>query len=130
MTTDPISDMLTRIRNGFRANLAEVSLPSSKLKIRVAEILLEEGYIAGQTLVPDSKQGVLKIVLKYEDERSVITGIKRISRPGRRVYVGADDIPKVLNGIGRAILSTSSGVMTDRKAREARVGGEVLCAIW
>lgn len=130
MTTDPISDMLTRIRNGFRADLAEVSVPSSKLKIRVAEILLEEGYIAGQTLVPDSKQGVLKIVLKYEDERSAITGIKRISRPGRRVYVGADDIPKVLNGIGRAILSTSSGVMTDRKAREARVGGEVLCAVW
>lgn len=130
MTTDPISDMLTRIRNGFRADLAEVSVPSSKLKIRVAEILLEEGYIARQTLVPDSKQGVLKIVLKYEDERSAITGIKRISRPGRRVYVGADDIPKVLNGIGRAILSTSSGVMTDRKAREARVGGEVLCAVW
>lgn len=130
MTTDPISDMLTRIRNGFRADLAEVSVPSSKLKIRVAEILLEEGYIAGQTLVSDSKQGVLKIVLKYEDERSAITGIKRISRPGRRVYVGADDIPKVLNGIGRAILSTSSGVMTDRKAREARVGGEVLCAVW
>jgi len=130
MTTDPISDMLTRIRNGFRADLAEVSVPSSKLKIRVAEILLEEGYIARQTLVPDSKQGVLKIVLKYEDERSAITGIKRISRPGRRVYVGVDDIPKVLNGIGRAILSTSSGVMTDRKAREARVGGEVLCAVW
>lgn len=130
MTTDPISDMLTRIRNGFRADLAEVSIPSSKLKQRVAEILLEEGYIAGQTFVPDSKQGVLKIVLKYEDERSAITGIKRISRPGRRVYVGTNDIPKVLNGIGRAILSTSSGVMTDRRARKAKVGGEVLCAVW
>ena len=130
MTTDPISDMLTRIRNGFRADLAEVSIPSSKLKQRVAEILLEEGYIAGQTFTPDSKQGVLKIVLKYEDERSAITGIKRISRPGRRVYVGTNDIPKVLNGIGRAILSTSSGVMTDRRARKAKVGGEVLCAVW
>jgi len=130
MTTDPISDMLTRIRNGFRADLAEVSIPSSKLKQRVAEILLEEGYIARQTFVPDSKQGVLKIVLKYEDERSAITGIKRISRPGRRVYVGTNDIPKVLNGIGRAILSTSSGVMTDRRARKAKVGGEVLCAVW
>ena len=130
MTTDPISDMLTRIRNGFRADLAGVSIPSSKLKKRVAEILLEEGYIARQELLPDSRQGVLKVLLKYEDERSVITGLKRISRPGRRVYVGANDIPKVLNGIGMAILSTSSGVMTDRKAREARVGGEVLCAIW
>ena len=130
MTTDPISDMLTRIRNGFKADLAEVSVPGSKLKKRIAEILLEEGYIARQEFVPDSKQGVIKIVLKYEDERSVITGLRRISRPGRRVYVGANEIPKVLNGIGRAILSTSSGVMTDRKAQKATVGGEVLCAIW
>ena len=130
MTTDPIADMLTRIRNGFRTDLAEVSIPASKLKQRIAEILLEEGYITGQEILPDSKQNLLKIRLKYNDDRSAITGLKRISRPGRRVYVGADDVPNVLNGIGTAILSTSSGLMTDRRAREARVGGEVLCAIW
>jgi small subunit ribosomal protein S8 len=130
MNSDPLSDMLTRIRNGFRADLAEVSIPASKLKKRVAEILEQEGYITGQDLVEDNKQNTLRIRLKYEDERSAITGIRRISRPGRRVYVGADDVPKILNGIGTAIISTSSGIMTDRGAREKKVGGEVLCAVW
>ncbi|MFQ5458981.1 MAG: 30S ribosomal protein S8 [Myxococcota bacterium] len=130
MVTDPIADMLTRIRNGYRADLKAITVPASGLKRRVAEILEEEGYIQSQEFVTDSKQGNVKIRLKYDDDRSAITGIRRVSRPGRRVYVGAGEVPKVLNGIGTAILSTSSGVMTDRRAREAKVGGEVLCAVW
>ena len=130
MVTDPIADMLTRIRNGFRADLKTVTIPGSGIKRRLAEILEEEGYIQGQEFVADSKQGNITIRLKYEDVRSAITGINRVSRPGRRVYVGAGEIPKVLNGIGMAILSTSSGVMTDQGAREAKVGGEVLCSVW
>jgi small subunit ribosomal protein S8 len=130
MTTDPIADMLTRIRNGLRADLQEVSVPTSKLKVRIAELLAAEGFIEGHELIPDSRQGMLRIRLRYSEEGSAITGIQRVSRPGRRVYVGFDEIPQVLNGIGRALISTSSGVMTDRQAREAGVGGELLCTIW
>jgi len=130
MMTDPISDMLTRIRNGLGANLKEISLPSSKLKVRLAEIMTEEGYLLGHEVVSDSRQGVLKVRLKYANDNPAVIGLKRASRPGRRVYVSAQDIPRVLNGIGIAILSTSSGLMTDTQAREAHVGGELLCTIW
>ncbi|MDP3937982.1 MAG: 30S ribosomal protein S8 [Deltaproteobacteria bacterium] len=130
MMTDPIADLLTRLRNGMRAGLKEVGLPASKLKVRIAEILTAEGYVEGHELIADGRQGVLKIRLRYNKEGAAITGIKRISRPGRRVYVGSDEIPPVLNGIGRSLLSTSSGVMTDRQARAAGVGGELLCSLW
>jgi small subunit ribosomal protein S8 len=130
MMTDPISDMLTRIRNGLGANLKEISLPSSKLKVRLAEIMTREGYLLGHEVVSDSRQGILKVRLKYTNNSAAVIGLKRASRPGRRVYVSAQDIPRVLNGIGIAILSTSSGLMTDTQAREAHVGGELLCTIW
>jgi small subunit ribosomal protein S8 len=130
MMTDPLSDMLTRIRNGLGAGLREVSIPASKLKIRIAEIMRDEGYLEGLEVEADSKQGLLKVRLKYDNDESVVTGMKRVSRPGRRVYVGSDEIPRVLNGMGIAILSTSSGIMTDAQAREAHVGGELLCTVW
>jgi len=130
MMTDPIADMLTRIRNGVRAKFEEVSIPSSRLKVRIAEILKDEGYIENFQHVDDGRQGSLKVRLKYQDDVPAITGVRRVSSPGRRVYVGATEIPRVLNGIGVAILSTSSGIMTDRRAREARVGGELLLTIW
>ena len=130
MMTDPIADMLTRIRNGVRAKFEEVSIPCSTLKVRIAEILKDEGYIENFQRVDDGRQGSLKVRLKYQDEVPAITGIRRVSSPGRRVYVRSTEIPRVLNGIGIAILSTSSGIMTDRRAREAHVGGELLLTIW
>jgi len=130
MMTDPIADMLTRIRNGVRAKFEEVSIPSSRLKVRIAEILKDEGFIENFQHVDDGRQGSLKVRLKYQDDVPAITGVRRVSSPGRRVYVRATEIPRVLNGIGVAILSTSSGIMTDRRAREARVGGELLLTIW
>jgi small subunit ribosomal protein S8 len=130
MMTDPVSDMLTRIRNGLGAGLREVSIPASKLKIRIAEIMREQGYLEGLVVEADSKQGVLKVRLKYDKDESVVTGLKRVSRPGRRVYVSSDEIPSVLNGMGIAILSTSSGIITDAQARQAHVGGELLCTVW
>jgi small subunit ribosomal protein S8 len=128
--TDPIADMITRIRNAIRAKFEEVAIPSSKLKVRIAEILKDEGYIDTYEFVPDNRQGTLKVRLRYVDEVPTITGLKRVSSPGRRVYVRASEIPSVLNGMGIAILSTSSGIMTDRRAREVHVGGELLCTIW
>jgi small subunit ribosomal protein S8 len=123
--------MLTRIRNAIMAHKKEVEIPSSKVKARIAEILKEEGYIQDFELVPDSKQGILKLSLKYDDhEGSVIDNLQRISKPSRRVYVAKDEIPSVLSGMGIAILSTSKGVMTDRAARQAGVGGEVMCYVW
>ncbi|OGP81624.1 MAG: 30S ribosomal protein S8 [Deltaproteobacteria bacterium RBG_13_65_10] len=130
MMTDPIADMITRIRNAIRAKFEEVAIPSSKLKVRIAEILKDEGYIDTYEFVPDNRQGTLKVRLRYVDEVPTITGLKRVSSPGRRVYVRASEIPSVLNGLGIAILSTSSGIMTDRRAREVHVGGELLCTIW
>jgi len=130
MMTDPIADMITRIRNAIRAKFEEVAIPSSKLKVRIAEILKDEGYIDTYEFVPDNRQGTLKVRLRYVDEVPTITGLKRVSSPGRRVYVRASEIPSVLNGMGIAILSTSSGIMTDRRAREVHVGGELLCTIW
>jgi len=129
--TDPIADMLTRIRNGQVAKLETVDIPASKMKTSIANILLEEGYIKGYKLIPDNKQGMLKVTLKYASGNDkVIRGLRRISKPGLRVYVTKDKLPKVLGGLGVAIISTSKGVMTDRAAREANLGGEVLAYIW
>lgn len=131
MVTDPIADMLTRIRNALQARKEEVDIPSSKFKVRLAEILKEEGYIKGFKVIPDNKQGVLKVFLKYgEDGEPAISGLKRVSKPGRRVYVKKDKIPRVMGGLGIAILTTSRGVMTDREARKAGIGGEVICYVW
>ncbi len=129
--TDPIADFLNRIMNAQRARFDRVDIPASKLKIQVARILKEEGYIKHYKRIADDKQGVLRVHLKYDaDREGAITGVKRLSKPSRRVYVGYDEIPRVLTGLGIAILSTSSGVMSDREAREKRVGGELLCAVW
>ncbi|MGL4607948.1 MAG: 30S ribosomal protein S8 [Eubacteriaceae bacterium] len=129
--TDPIADMLTRIRNANDAGHKTVEMPASKEKKAIAQILLEEGYINKVDYVDDNKQGIIKIVLKYGENKSrVIAGIKRISKPGLRVYAGNEDVPKVLNGLGIAIISTSKGVMTDKEARKAGVGGEVICYVW
>ncbi|NLI60194.1 MAG: 30S ribosomal protein S8 [Clostridiales bacterium] len=129
--TDPIADMLTRIRNALVAKHVSINVPASNMKAAIADILLEEGFIKGYTRVEDGKQGVLKIDLKYgPNGEKIITGLKRISKPGLRVYVRKDQVPKVLGGLGIAVLSTSKGVITDKKAREEGVGGEVLCYIW
>lgn len=125
---DPISDMLTRIRNAQRANKVAVAMPSSKLKCAIAKVLKEEGYIEDFAVSVDAKP-VLEIQLKYYAGRPVIEQIKRVSRPGLRVYKGSDEIPTVMNGLGVAIVSTSKGVMTDRKARAAGIGGELLCVV-
>ena len=125
---DPISDMLTRIRNAQRANKVAVVMPSSKLKVAIAKVLKEEGYIEDFAVSADAKP-VLEIQLKYYAGRPVIEQIKRVSRPGLRVYKGSDEIPTVMNGLGVAIVSTSKGVMTDRKARAAGIGGELLCVV-
>ena len=133
---DPISDMLTRIRNGVLVGQSMVALPSSKIKVAIAKILKEEGYISGYEVVDDKVawSKVLRLRLKYVGERRdrepVITGLERVSRPGRRVYAGKQDIPWVLSGIGIAILSTPKGVMTGQRARQLGVGGEVLCKVW
>ncbi len=128
--TDPIADMLTRIRNANSAKHATVDIPASKMKKAIADILLNEGYIKGVQLVEDGAQGVIRVTLKYNGNDKVITGLRRVSKPGLRVYAGADELPKVLKGLGIAIISTSKGIMTDRKAREAHVGGEVLAFVW
>jgi len=129
--TDPIADMLTRIRNAGLAKHQKVDLPSSNLKVAVASVLKDLGYIKNFKTVSDEKQGVLRLYLKFDDENvPVIHEIKRVSTPGRRVYVSKDEIPSVKNGLGCAILSTSKGVLADAAAREAQVGGELLCTIW
>ncbi len=128
--TDPIADMLTRIRNANSAKHATVDIPASKMKKAIAEILQNEGYIRGYQMVNDGAQGIIRVTLKYNGNDKVITGLRRVSKPGLRVYAGADDLPWVLKGLGIAIISTSKGVMTDKKAREAHVGGEVLAFVW
>ena len=130
MMTDPIADMLTRIRNGNMKKHESVEVPASNMKTSLAQILLEEGYIKGYNVTEDSKQGMITIELKYVDDERVISGIKRISKPGRRIYVGASEVPRVLDGLGIAIMSTSKGVMTDKQARKNGVGGEVICYVW
>lgn len=129
--TDPIADMLTRIRNACKANHRKVDVPASRLKREIARILTEERFIYNYAYIDDRKQGHLRLYLRYDDkERSVIQGIERISRPGLRIYVNKDEIPRVLNGLGMAVLSTSKGLLTDRQCRQIEVGGEVLCYVW
>ncbi len=128
---DSIADFLTRIRNGITTRKKEVNVPSSRLKVEVAKILKEEGYIKNFKVIDDSKQGVLNVSLKYgEDGASVITGLKRVSKPGCRVYCTRDSVPKVLDGLGLVIVSTSKGVLSGRRCEELGAGGEVLCSIW
>ena len=128
--TDPIADMLTHIRNANSARHDTVDVPASNMKKSIAQILLDEGYIKSYQIVDDGTQGVIHITLKYNGKDKVITGLRRVSKPGLRVYVGADELPRVLRGLGIAIVSTSKGVMTDKAARAAHVGGEVLAFVW
>ncbi len=129
--TDPIADMLTRIRNANTVGHATVEIPASKMKKSIATILTEEGYIKGFDIVDDNKQGLIKIQMKYgADKERVISGIKKISKPGLKVYAKADQVPKVLGGLGIAIISTSNGIISDKKARQLGVGGEVICYVW
>ena len=129
--TDPIADMLTRIRNAQTARHAKVDIPASKVKRAIAQILFDEGYVKHIQIVDDKLQGVIRITLKYGSNRErAITGLKRVSKPGLRIYAGAAEIPKVLRGLGVAIISTSKGIITDKAAREANVGGEVLAFVW
>ena len=129
--SDPIADMLTRIRNANTVGHATVEIPASKMKKAIAEILKEEGYIRGYEVIEDGKQGTIKVSMKYgPDKTKVISGIKKISKPGLKVYAKADDVPKVLGGLGIAIISTSNGLITDKQARKLGVGGEVICYVW
>ena len=129
--TDPIADLLTRIRNASTAKHPSVEIPASNLKKAICQILVDEGYIKGMKVTDDGKQGVITLTLKYQENGApVIDGLKRVSKPGLRVYAGAQELPQVLRGLGIAIISTSKGVMTDKKARELNVGGEVLAFVW
>ena len=129
--TDPVADMLTRIRNANSAKHDSVDVPASNLKKSIAKILLDEGYIKSFQVIEDGIQGVIRITLKYnQNKEKVITGLRRVSKPGLRVYAGADELPRVLKGLGIAIISTSKGVMTDKQARKENVGGEVLAFVW
>ena len=129
--TDPIADMLTRIRNANTQKHETVDVPASNMKKAIAEILNEEGYIKGYQIIEDGKQGVIRITLKYgPNKEKVISGLKRISKPGLRMYAGAEELPRVLKGLGIAIISTSKGVMTDKAARKQNIGGEVLAFVW
>lgn len=129
--TDPIADLLTRIRNANSARHEWVDIPSSKMKLEIVRILKEEGFIKDYKLSQDNKQGIIRIYLKFTSgEEPVISGIKRISKPGRRIYVGSDKIPQIMGGVGIAIISTPKGILTDLKARKEKVGGEVICYVW
>ena len=129
--TDPIADMLTRIRNGKLAKFSKVDIPASRMKIGIAKILKDEGFIKNYKIIKDRKQGILRVFLKYDAAKQcVIHGLERVSKPSRRVYVGAADVPQVLNGLGLAIVSTSRGLISDREARKENIGGEVICAVW
>lgn len=129
--SDTIADLLTRIRNASTAKHATVDIPASNVKKAITQILADEGYIKGFQIVDDGKQGIIRVTLKYTDSRTpVITGLRRVSKPGLRIYTSCEDMPKVRKGLGIAIVSTSKGIMTDKKARELNVGGEVLAYIW
>ena len=129
--TDTIADLLTRIRNANSAKHATVDVPASNMKKAITQILVDEGYLKSYQIIDDGKQGIIRITLKYGENKSqVITGLRRVSKPGLRIYTNCEDMPKVMKGLGVAILSTSKGVMTDREARKANVGGEVLAYIW
>lgn len=129
--TDPISDFLTRVRNGITAHKMSIDIPRSNVKMRIAEILEQEGYVDSALSVDDQQQGLISVTLRYSNEQvNAISGLRRVSRPGQRKYVKAKHLPRVRNGLGIAIMSTSRGVMTDRKARQLGVGGEILCEVW
>jgi small subunit ribosomal protein S8 len=131
MLTDPIADMLTRMRNALMIKSEKVDIPASRMKLEIAKILKEEGFIRAYKILKDKKQGILRITLKYSaDDEALISGLKRISKPGRRVYVGKDKIPTVLGGVGISIISTSRGISGDKTCRREKIGGEVLCHIW
>jgi small subunit ribosomal protein S8 len=130
MLTDPIADMLTRIRNAVQIKAEKVDIPISKVKLEMAKILKEEGFIRAYKILKDRRQGILRIILKYVDDESVISGLRRISKPGRRVYANKSQIPNVMGGLGVAILTTSKGVYSDRMCRREEVGGEVICYVW
>ena len=130
-TTDPIADMLTRIRNANSSKHESVEIPASNMKKQIAQILVDEGYIKSFNVIDDGKQGIIKITLKYgQNKTKVLQGLKRISKPGLRIYVGSKEVPKVMRGLGIAIVSTSKGIMTDKAARKEKVGGEVLAFVW
>ncbi|NLT47793.1 MAG: 30S ribosomal protein S8 [Clostridiales bacterium] len=129
--TDPVADMLTRIRNANTVGHATVDIPASKMKKSIAEILVKEGYIKGFNIIDDGKQGIIRVQMKYgADKERVISGLKKISKPGLKVYAKSDEVPKVLGGLGVAIISTSNGIVSDREARKLGVGGEVICYVW
>ena len=129
--SDPIADFLNRIKNGQKARFDKVDIPASRMKANLARILKEEGYVKNYKLIKDDKQGIIRVLIKYgENREGAITGIKRVSKPGCRVYVGHDEIPRVMNGMGISIVSTSKGVLTDRQARKDGIGGELLCSVW
>ena len=130
MMTDPIADMLTRIRNANQAKHESVTMPASRLKLEILAVLKNEGYISEYEKIEDGKQGVIKVTLKYNNKDRVIKGLKKISKPGLRVYAKSSELPKVLNGLGVAIISTSNGIMTDREARSKKLGGEVIAFVW
>ncbi len=128
--TDPIADMLTRIRNANQAKHESVTIPASRLKLEILAVLKNEGYISEYEKIEDGKQGVIKVTLKYNNKDRIIKGLKKISKPGLRVYAKSSELPKVLNGLGVAIISTSNGIMTDREARSKKLGGEVIAFVW
>ena len=128
--SDVIADMLTRIRNANDAKHESVEIPASNMKKAIADILVNEGYIKGYQIIDDNKQGIIKVTLKYVGKQKALTGLKRVSKPGLRIYANCEDMPKVMNGLGIAIVSTSKGVMTDKMARKENVGGEVLAFVW
>ena len=129
--TDPIADMLARIRNAGHARFDKVDIPASRMKISLARILKDEGFIKNYKVIKDNRQGILRVYLKYGDQQqSLIQGLRRVSKPGRRVYAGSEELPRVQGGLGVAVISTSKGVVSDRQARKMQVGGEVLCEIW
>jgi small subunit ribosomal protein S8 len=129
--TDPIADMLTRIRNAGHARFDKVDIPASRMKIGLARIFKDEGFIKNYKVIKDNRQGILRVYLKYGDQQqALIQGLRRVSKPGRRVYAGSEELPRVQGGLGVAVISTSKGVVSDRQARKMQVGGEVLCEIW
>ena len=131
MLTDPIADMLTRMRNTLLTKTEKVDIPASRMKVEIAKILKEEGFIKSYKIIKDKKQGILRITLKYsQDNKPVITGLKRVSRPGRRVYTGKEEVPRVMGGVGVSILTTSKGIFSDKACRQQGVGGEVICYVW
>jgi small subunit ribosomal protein S8 len=130
MWSDPIADMLTRIRNAIRIKADKVDIPASKMKLEVAKILKEEGFIRAYKILKDKRQGILRINLKYVNGDCLITGLRRVSKPGRRVYVGGGEIPRVMGGVGVAILTTSRGILSGKTCRNDNVGGEVICYVW